>query len=1118
MAQSGLYAKLAAGDPGSYRRRRRSVSQPSTIFARKSEVSDGIRVGVDLSAKIGDFVEVRGRPWLVEAVDDAEPGLTTVRLSCIADDAQGEQVEVLWDAEIGATVLAEDTWARVGRGGPDSPEVLAAHLRAIRWHSATAAERDLLQAPFRAGIRLDAYQLLPLRKALRLPRVNLLIADDVGLGKTVEAGLVLRELLLRRRIDFMVITAPAAMTTQWKDELESKFGLTFDIIDRERVGELRRLQGFSVNPWSTGSRFIISHSLLSDESYVAGLRDVLGEFRSRALLIIDEAHHAAPSGGARYAISSQLTRYVRELSERFEHRLFLTATPHNGHSNSFSALLEMLDPQRFTRGVEVRPRDLEPIMVRRLKADLRRLGEAFPERKIEATPITGLPDNAPELDLWRRLAAYGELRKRRIAKLPSQKAALAKLAFVGLQQRLLSSIPAFLRTLKAHRKTLQRLIDGEQEQVIPAAAQTFVDGSTTDKTEDLGLEDEQGEAALEADDEVAAEAASVAGAADASAADLRAELAAVDDMLAVAEPAALKADARVRWLVQWIKTNLLSDSEWNDRRLIIFTEWEDTRRWLERRLKEAVAETERADERIAVFTGATGQDRREEVKAAFIDDPAKEPLRILICTDAAREGINLQTYCADLVHFDLPWNPSRLEQRNGRIDRKLQPAKQVCCRYFRYEQREADVVLDALVRKTEVIQAQLGSAGQVIEQRIKDRMEAAGIDRGEAQALAKAIAEETDADRLARARAEMDDEEKTRYERVLKEQRELQGALERSRERVGVDAHDLQRVVAAALARAGVSLESTRAETIGKAATFKLDMDHLGFARDPGWQDTFDDLRMRPRKRGERITEWRKRAPIRAIAFEAPRLPDGRNAPEIVQVHLEHRLVRRLLSRFLSQGFQSGLSRISVIEGPGAQARLVLMGRLAVYGAGAARLHEEIIPVTAIWTEAERHIKALRALGESGEERTLNQLEEALRDARAAPAMAVARIQALVERDIADLLPTLEKIADERLAKVKVDLAKRGDAEAKSLADLLAQQRGRIIKANDDFDADQLLLPGIGDDERRERQADRRHWQNRLIRLEKEIRNEPERIRASYDATAHRLEPVGLVYLWPTTG
>ena len=299
------------------------------------------------------------------------------------------------------------------------------------------------------------------------------------------------------------------------------------------------------------------------------------------------------------------------------------------------------------------------------------------------------------------------IRAHHIATLPAQKKALAKLVFVGLQQRLLSSIAAFVRTLKAHRKTLQRVVDGEDAQGVSAAAEGFVDGSTTDKTEDLDLEDQSAETAIDADEEATAEAASVIGLIDASPSDLRQELATVDEMLAFAEHAALKPDARVHWLVQWIKTIFLSGSTWNNRRLIIFTEWEDTRRWLERRLREALAETDKVDDRIAVFTGTTGQDRREEVKAAFNADPAKEPLRILICTDAAREGINLQTYCADLIHFDLPWNPSRLEQRNGRIDRKLQPAKQVFCRYFRYEQREADIVLEALVRKTEVIQRQL---------------------------------------------------------------------------------------------------------------------------------------------------------------------------------------------------------------------------------------------------------------------------------------------------------------------------------------------------------------------------------------------------------------------------
>ena len=1065
----------------------------------------------------GTFVDLRGRPWLVEEVRGKSTDLQTLSLSCISDDAQGERLEIIWDAEIGATVLDEDGWRNVGTGLPDRAEVLAAHLRAIRWRSATAADRDLLQAPFRAGIRLDAYQLLPLRKALRLPRVNLLIADDVGLGKTVEAGLIARELLLRRRIDFIVIAAPPAMTIQWKDELEAKFGLSFEIIDRERIGEMRRLRGFSVNPWATGSRFIVSHRLLTDEVYAAGLRDVLGEFRPRALFILDEAHHAAPAAGTRYAISSQLTKAVRELGERFEHRLFLTATPHNGHSNSFSALLEMLDPQRFERGIEITPKVLEPVMVRRLKSDLRRLGEAFPERIIEAVRIADLPENTPELELARQLAAYGELRMKRIASLPNQKAAMAKLAFVGLQQRLLSSVAAFARTLKVHRATLQRMLDGQAADLVVAAALAFVAGPTSEDSVELGLEDDQAESAFSADDDATAEAASALGAVDAAKGDLRAELAAVDKMLAIAEQNASRPDARVRWLTDWINANLLAGRNWNRRRLIIFTEYEDTRRWLERRLREAMGDADRADDRIGVFTGATGSDRREEVKRAFNADPDVEPLRILICTDAAREGINLQAYCSDLIHFDLPWNPSRLEQRNGRIDRKLQPAKQVICRYFRYEQREADIVLDALVRKTETIREQLGSVGQVIEDRIAKRLAEGGIVRGQAVEIARAIEEENDADRLKRARAEMDDDDRVRHERLLKEQADLQGALEQSRERVGVDPEDLRRVAAAALSRAGYKLDDARGESVDKVETYKLDPNDPAFTKDAGWDDAFDDLRVRPRRRGERLSNWRRDAPIRSIAFRPPILSDGRDASDVVQVHLEHRLVRRLLSRFLSQGFQSKLSRVSVIYGPGAQPRVVLMGRLAVFGAGAARLHEEVIPITALWTESERDRKPLRPLGESGEEKTLTQLEAALRDAREAPGAAVARIQALVAKDVADLVPTLEKIAAERLTAVAAQLVKRGDEEARSLTALLEQQRSRIAKAAKEFSPSQLTLDLVPE-ERREREADRRHWDGRLTRLELELRDEPKRLRESYEVRAHRLEPVGLVYLWPVSG
>ena len=1070
--------------------------------------------------QVGQFVSLRGRRWLVEESRDGEGTFDTVKLSCISDDAQGEPLEVLWDAEIAPETIDDDSWSSVGRAAPDDPEILAAHVRTVRWNSATAAERDLFQAPFRAGIRLDPYQLLPLRKALRLPRVNLLIADDVGLGKTVEAGLIVREMLLRRRIEFVVVSAPPSMTIQWRDELENKFGLTFTIIDREHVAEIRRTRGFSANPWRTGSRFIISHSLLTEETYAAGLRDVLGEFRPRALLILDEAHHAAPSGGSRYAISSQFTKYVREFAERFEHRLFLSATPHNGHSNSFSAMLEMLDPQRFTRGVEVRPKDLEPVMVRRLKRDLRRLGEAFPLRTVEPVVLDGLPATTPELQLARRLTLYGATRMKRIDALPKRKASLAKLAFVQLQQRLLSSMAAFAKTLRVHKTGLERLIE-KQETIDLAAPEQIIDVETTDVASDLGLEGEAAEEAISADEDAAAEAATVLGAAGAPSDALRAELAMVNDMLSFVEPLAARPDERVKWLVDWIKRNLAPNGQWNHRRLIIFTEWEDTRRWLERRLREALAETDRSDERINVFTGATSAERREEVKRAFNTDPTKEPLRILICTDAAREGVNLQSYCADLIHFDLPWNPARLEQRNGRIDRKLQPAKLITCRYFRYAQREADVVLDALVRKTELIREELGSAGQVIEERVADRLAQAGIEAGRAEELAREIEAEDDVELLARARAEMDDEERVRFERVQREREELAKALEASRERVGVDALDLHNVVAAALKRADYDLDKSESGAVGRVQTYLFDPNASAFASESGWDDVFDDLRIRPRKRGERVGEWRRNAPIRKIAFEPPILPDGRDADDTVQVHLEHRLVRRLLSRFLSQGFQSRLSRVSIIHGPSAQPRLVVMARLAVYGPAAARLHEEILTVTADWSEVGRDHKRLRAHGEVSETKTLDQLERALRESRSAPPSARAVIEPLIAKDIADLLPTIEKDAEERLAKVRRQLAQRAEDEAKSLQRLLEDQRDRILKASREADRDdpnQFVLPGVLDEERRERAADRRHWKNRLERLEREIVDEPARVRASYEVRAHRLEPVGLVYLWPSFG
>jgi SNF2 family DNA or RNA helicase len=124
---------------------------------------------------------------------------------------------------------------------------------------------------------------------------------------------------------------------------------------------------------------------------------------------------------------------------------------------------------------------------------------------------------------------------------------------------------------------------------------------------------------------------------------------------------------------------------------------------------------DRSDERIEVIDGLTSSARRKEIQRRFNTDPGKDPLRILLATDAAREGLNFQAHCSDLFHFDLPWNPGRIERRNGRIDRKLQPAAEVNCHYFVLPQRVEDRVLEVLVRKTETIRKELGSLSKVID-------------------------------------------------------------------------------------------------------------------------------------------------------------------------------------------------------------------------------------------------------------------------------------------------------------------------------------------------------------------------------------------------------------------
>ena len=194
--------------------------------------------------------------------------------------------------------------------------------------------------------------------------------------------------------------------------------------------------------------------------------------------------------------------------------------------------------------------------------------------------------------------------------------------------------------------------------------------------------------------------------------------------------------AQVR-LVDWIRERMGPElppfggspqgrpPRWSDRRVVVFTEnREGTKRYLRSILEQATVGTDRADERIEVIGGLAQGARRKEIQRRFNADPAVDPLRILLATDAAREGLNFQAHCADLFRLDLPLNPGRIEQRNGRIDRKLRPAAEARCHYFVLPQREGDKVLEVLVREIETIKRELGSLSKVIDDDVEHRLRA----------------------------------------------------------------------------------------------------------------------------------------------------------------------------------------------------------------------------------------------------------------------------------------------------------------------------------------------------------------------------------------------------------
>jgi superfamily II DNA or RNA helicase len=678
----------------------------------------------------GQAVLVRGRPAAVRDVRSQtgnELATHLVEVEYLDGWEFPAEDTLLWEAEVDARVLHGGGLPRVADGlNPDPPERFAAFCDALRWSSVArlpglTGDGPALVSPWESAVAPEPYQLYPVLKALEMPRVTLLLADDVGLGKTVEAGLVLRELLGRRRIRRVLVICPASLQLQWREELSSKFALDFTVLDRSATVDIQREYGMDANPWAVTPRSITSMDFLRQPDVLATFlaaaqRLERGHALAWDLLVVDEAHNLAPLG---FSERSDRAKMLAEVAQNAEHRLFLTATPHNGFTASFSGLLEQLDPVRFRQSSELNDAErdqVDLVMVRRLKAELNERAEQrgevppFTNRSVKGIPFTW---TSQELRLVEALREYRRAGNAVLATLGHRERSVGRFVFSLLTKRLLSSPYALARTWWKHTEGYADAVSLAEVEVAQVRAELQVadDEEKARREQDVVRQGagwlSRHEQALRASrDEVSA-----------ALRELGWDPEVVNkpvDPTAVTSDTAFPPDGKWEALHGWIDERLRTDGQLTaDERAIWFTEYKDTLDYVVARLVAAGLDTPQ----VRSLCGDSPLTERTEVRECFNDEA--DPIRLLVATDVAAEGLNLQTSCRYVVHYEVPWNPMRLEQRNGRVDRHGQ-ARDVTAFHFASDEDEDVKFLDFVVTKIDRVRGDLGSVGEVIDRALEE--------------------------------------------------------------------------------------------------------------------------------------------------------------------------------------------------------------------------------------------------------------------------------------------------------------------------------------------------------------------------------------------------------------
>ena len=508
---------------------------------------------------------------------------------------------------------------------------------------------------------------------LKLPQIRFLIADDPGAGKTIMAGLIIKELKLRQLVKKILIVVPGHLKDQWKRELEEKFKEKFFPVDRNTLNAF-----YGENIWMRENQLITSMDFLKQEEILPTITSVYFD-----LIIVDEAHKMSA-----YKYGEKIDRTARYklgevLSKITDHLLFLTATPHKGDPENFRLFLDLLEPGFFaTKELvyeSIKNKD-NPLFIRRVKEDLKDFeGKPLFLPRHVITKTFNLGINSPrEKELYNSLSRYVE-NQYNLALTRDKKRNIA-FALVILQRRMASSTYALLKSLERRKKRLEELLKVQNKEEFSKSLNfDFED------VEELSEKERWKE-------EEIWETLSVAETKE----ELEEEIKTLDKLIGQARLIIeSEEELKLKELKKSLKELEKIYADPKDKKIIIFTESRDTLTYLEKKVKEWG---------YSVVTIHGGMSLQERIEAEKI---FKHEKQILIATEAAGEGINLQ-FCHLMINYDIPWNPNRLEQRMGRIHRYGQTKEVYIFNLVAEDTREGKV-LNRLFQKLEEIKKALGS-------------------------------------------------------------------------------------------------------------------------------------------------------------------------------------------------------------------------------------------------------------------------------------------------------------------------------------------------------------------------------------------------------------------------